>query len=114
MFLLITAACPISIIFLYHGNSYYSLCLEVFSILHKNNVHGIDSLSFLALIIHYLLIVFLFCSVMKQHASLIWSQNEVTLKPATSGAKTKVNGLPLTGERVLKHLDRVLFGRCDR
>jgi len=49
-------------------------------------------------------------SIMKQHASLIWSQNEVTLKPATSGAKTKVNGLPLTGERVLKHFDRVLFG----
>ena len=53
------------------------------------------------------------CSILKQHALLIWSQNEVTLKPATSGAKTKVNGLPLTGERVLKHLDRILFGKFD-
>ena len=51
---------------------------------------------------------------MKQHASLVWEQNEVTLKPATSGAKTKVNGLPLTGERVLKHLDRILFGKRFR
>ena len=53
-------------------------------------------------------------SIMKQHASLVWEQNEVTLKPATSGAKTKVNGLPLTGERVLKHLDRILFGKRFR
>ena len=48
---------------------------------------------------------------MKQHAVLIWHENEVTLKPATAGAKTKVNGMPLTGERVLKHYDRILFGK---
>ena len=35
---------------------------------------------------------------------------EITIKPAAQGAKTKVNGMPLPGERVLKHLDRVLFG----
>lgn len=57
-----------------------------------------------------LMFFFLSFSIMKQHASLVWAENEVTLKPATSGAKTKVNGLPLTGERVLKHLDRILFG----
>eukprot|EP00794_Sanderia_malayensis_P019281 gene19281-21207_t len=49
-------------------------------------------------------------SIMKQHVILTWSDKEVTIKPGTSGAKTKINGLPLTGERVLKHLDRILFG----
>ncbi len=38
---------------------------------------------------------------MKQHVVLIWAEKEVTMKPGTSGAKTKVNGVPLTGERVL-------------
>ena len=36
--------------------------------------------------------------------------DQVSIKPAVPGAKTKVNGAPLTGERVLQHLDRVLFG----
>ncbi len=48
---------------------------------------------------------------MKQHVVLIWAEKEVTMKPGTSGAKTKVNGVPLTGERVLKHHDRILFGK---
>ena len=36
---------------------------------------------------------------------------EVTIRPCRD-AKTVVNGRPLTGERVLEHKDRVLFGRC--
>eukprot|EP00112_Aurelia_sp_Birch-Aquarium-sp1_P014219 Seg3055.2 transcript_id=Seg3055.2/GoldUCD/mRNA.D3Y31 product="Kinesin-like protein KIF28P" protein_id=Seg3055.2/GoldUCD/D3Y31 len=49
-------------------------------------------------------------SITKQHAVLIWKETEITLKPGSSGSKTKVNGVPLTGERVLKHLDRILYG----
>ena len=47
---------------------------------------------------------------MKQHVVMVWKDAEITMKPGTSGAKTKINGVPLTGERVMKHLDRVLFG----
>ena len=37
--------------------------------------------------------------------------SEISIEPAAgSSAKTKVNGMPLTGERVLKHNDRILFG----
>lgn len=39
------------------------------------------------------------------------ANNEITIEPASPGAKTKVNGMPLTGERVLKHYDRILFGK---
>ena len=49
-------------------------------------------------------------SIQKQHAVITVKDGEITIKPAAQGAKTKVNGMPLPGERVLKHLDRVLFG----
>ncbi|CAB3998979.1 kinesin KIF28P [Paramuricea clavata] len=49
-------------------------------------------------------------SIQKQHAVITVKNGEITIKPAAQGAKTKVNGMPLPGERVLKHLDRVLFG----
>ncbi|XP_046842712.1 kinesin-like protein KIF28P [Xenia sp. Carnegie-2017] len=49
-------------------------------------------------------------SIQKQHAIITVKNGEITVKPAAQGAKTKVNGMPLPGERVLKHLDRVLFG----
>ena len=33
------------------------------------------------------------------------------IQPASLGAKSKVNGTPLTGPRVLTHKDRILFGK---
>lgn len=51
---------------------------------------------------------------MKKHAILSLGENdEYELQPAVSGAKTKVNGQPLTGPRFLNHRDRILFGRTD-
>lgn len=50
-------------------------------------------------------------SIMKKHAILSLGENdEYELKPAVSGAKTKVNGQPLTGAQILNHKDRILFG----
>lgn len=49
-------------------------------------------------------------SILKQHALIKSSNGEITIEPASPGAKTKVNGMPLTGERVLKNYDRILFG----
>jgi len=49
-------------------------------------------------------------SIQKLHASLKYDNDEVVLKPLNQGAKTKVNGTPLTGEQKLEHNDRVLFG----
>jgi len=49
-------------------------------------------------------------SIQKNHASVTYANNEVVLKPLTQGAKTKVNGTPLTGEQKLEHNDRVMFG----
>lgn len=49
-------------------------------------------------------------SISSEHAVISSKGGEVTIKPATTGAKTKVNGSPLTGEQVLKHNDRILFG----
>lgn len=49
-------------------------------------------------------------SVSSEHAILTFKDKEVTIKPASPGAKTKVNGIPITGEQGLKHHDRVLFG----
>ncbi|GFS07875.1 kinesin-like protein [Elysia marginata] len=47
----------------------------------------------------------------KTHAVLIQEgNNEVTIKPGSDGAKTKVNGLPITGPRPLEHMDRIIFG----
>lgn len=39
-----------------------------------------------------------------------FDNDEIVIKPGTAGARTKVNGSPLTGERKLEHNDRVLFG----
>jgi len=49
-------------------------------------------------------------SILKQHAVIKSNNGEIAIEPASPGAKTKVNGMPLTGERVLKHYDRILFG----
>jgi len=49
-------------------------------------------------------------SIQKEHATITYENDEFVIKPGTSGAKIKVNGAPLTGERKLEHQDRVLFG----
>ncbi|EDV21287.1 uncharacterized protein TRIADDRAFT_30614, partial [Trichoplax adhaerens] len=49
-------------------------------------------------------------SVQKQHSIMTLENDQVSIKPGVPGAKTKINGAPLTGERVLQHFDRVLFG----
>lgn len=49
-------------------------------------------------------------SIMKEHAVINNAGDEITIKPATKGAKIKVNGAPLTGERTLNHKDRLLLG----
>jgi hypothetical protein len=56
---------------------------------------------------------YVYFSIQKQHAAITVKNGEITIKPAAQGAKTKVNGMPLPGERVLKHLDRVLFGKYN-
>ncbi|RDD47595.1 Kinesin-like protein KIF28P [Trichoplax sp. H2] len=48
--------------------------------------------------------------VQKQHSIMTLENDQVSIKPGVPGAKTKINGAPLTGERVLQHFDRVLFG----
>ena len=45
-----------------------------------------------------------------EHAIVTHKEGSVTLKPASPGAKTKVNGLALTDELTLKHHDRIVFG----
>ena len=49
-------------------------------------------------------------SISSEHAIITNKNGEVTVKPASSGAKTKVNGIMITGEQILKHHDRLLFG----
>jgi len=49
-------------------------------------------------------------SIQKDHAIISISGSDVTIKPGASGAKTKVNGVALMGERPLLHNDRILFG----
>ncbi|XP_066289623.1 kinesin-like protein KIF28 isoform X6 [Branchiostoma lanceolatum] len=49
-------------------------------------------------------------SISKQHAVITFENSEATVKPGEQGAKTKINGVPLTGPTTLQHLDRVLFG----
>ncbi|XP_035680262.1 kinesin-like protein KIF28P isoform X3 [Branchiostoma floridae] len=49
-------------------------------------------------------------SISKQHAVITFENSEATIKPGEQGAKTKINGVPLTGPTTLQHLDRVLFG----
>ncbi|XP_062501904.1 kinesin-like protein KIF28 isoform X2 [Corticium candelabrum] len=48
-------------------------------------------------------------NIQKMHAVITVMGMEVTIRPCRD-AKTVVNGRPLTGERVLEHKDRVLFG----
>ncbi|XP_067652315.1 kinesin-like protein KIF28 [Haliotis asinina] len=50
-------------------------------------------------------------SIQKQHAVIYNTNNGVEIEPVGNhGAKTKVNGLPLTGRKQLCHKDRILFG----
>jgi pSer/pThr/pTyr-binding forkhead associated (FHA) protein len=48
-------------------------------------------------------------NIQKKHAIIRVTGVEVTIQPC-SDAKTVINGCPLTGERLLEHKDRVLFG----
>lgn len=45
-----------------------------------------------------------------EHAIITMKDGDITLKPGSPGAKTKVNGLALTDELKLKHHDRIVFG----
>jgi len=47
--------------------------------------------------------------IQKNHA-IISNNGEICIKPAVSGAKIRVNGQPLTGERALNHHDRIILG----
>lgn len=46
-----------------------------------------------------------------EHAIITNKDGEVIIKPGSPGAKTKINGLALTGEQKLKHHDRIVFGK---
>jgi len=46
-----------------------------------------------------------------EHAIITSKDGEITLKPGSPGAKTKINGLALTDEQKLKHHDRIVFGK---
>ena len=48
--------------------------------------------------------------ILENHAIIKNEKNEIEIKPAQVGAQIKVNGVDLTGPRILKHKDRVLFG----
>ena len=50
-------------------------------------------------------------SIQKQHATVSYDNEEIVIKPGSTGARIKVNGAPLTGERKLEHNDRVLLGK---
>ena len=50
---------------------------------------------------------------MKNHAVITANKDSFEIKPAVNGAKTKVNGAPLTGPRELEHKDRILFGNLS-
>ncbi|XP_012936827.1 kinesin-like protein KIF28P [Aplysia californica] len=49
-------------------------------------------------------------SIQKKHAVFTNEGGEVSVKPGSDGAKIRVNGVPITGSRVLEHMDRVIFG----
>ena len=49
-------------------------------------------------------------SIQQKHAIVTLNKGEVEIKPGSPGAKTKVNGMALTGPLALGHLDRVVFG----
>ena len=48
-------------------------------------------------------------SISADHAIIQCKAGEVTIMPASQGAKTKVNGSPITGEQGLRHNDRKCF-----
>ena len=48
---------------------------------------------------------------MKSHAVITNNKGEIEIRPGSPGAKTKVNGSPLTGPLILTHKDRLLFGK---
>lgn len=50
------------------------------------------------------------CSILKEHAVISVVDGTYEIRPASLGAKSKVNGTSLTGPRVLTHKDRILFG----
>jgi hypothetical protein len=58
-----------------------------------------------------MLLTLSFCSILKNHAIITKNGADFEIKPGMPGAKTKVNGSPLTGPLTLTHKDRVLFGR---
>ncbi|KAL3859056.1 hypothetical protein ACJMK2_009292 [Sinanodonta woodiana] len=50
-------------------------------------------------------------SIQKQHAMIKVKNGTAVIEPVGgSGSKTKVNGLPLIGNKTLSHKDRILFG----
>ena len=49
-------------------------------------------------------------SISSEHAVVTFKDGVVTMEPAASGSKTKINGIILNGSRELKHHDRILFG----
>lgn len=49
-------------------------------------------------------------SIQKEHAAITYTDQEVSIEPTSNNANTKVNGLPLTQQKVLNHMDRILFG----
>jgi len=55
--------------------------------------------------------IWYFCSILKEHATISINNGDYEIRPASLGAKSKVNGTPLTGPRVLTHKDRILFGK---
>ncbi|XP_052831128.1 kinesin-related protein 1-like [Octopus bimaculoides] len=49
-------------------------------------------------------------SIQKSHAYIENMDHKISIEPASSNAKTKINGLPLMKKQTLNHMDRILFG----
>ncbi|KAH9515666.1 Kinesin-like protein kif28p [Bulinus truncatus] len=49
-------------------------------------------------------------SIQKKHAIISNEKGMITLKPGCDEAKTRVNGILITGPRTLQHKDRIIFG----
>lgn len=49
-------------------------------------------------------------SILDNHAIIKNENGEIEIKAAQNGARIKVNGIDLTGSKVLENKDRVLFG----
>ena len=54
---------------------------------------------------------FFYHSIQKEHATITYVDQEVSIEPACSNAIIKVNGLPLTQQKILSHMDRILLGK---